>query len=140
MIDAEIAIIAQLKTAISNAKAKVMSSAALAGTSDIASLCPLVVVHPGQVPTAAISYSGDSFREEQEWHVFIIVKLIADPVNHSTTYQEAAPLLLEVAQGLSGFNPDAKTLSPFKYIERDEVDVSAGIAKFRLVFKWQHNF
>lgn len=135
MLTAETAIIARLQAQlpVTVPPIRVSSSAAVAGTVDIATLCPLVLVHPGPGNEAGQSFD-DGIVEEQTWRVVLVVKNIPDR-NLAATYQAAGQVLSQIVVALDGFRELGEGYEALKYTGRADPDVAVGFSEFTLEFK-----
>lgn len=138
MLTAEVAILARLRATIPGMK-MIASSAAIAGTIDMAALCPSIIVHPGDGKPIA-NHDGTRYKEEQEWRVIVIQKLVANDEKRDTTYQPAGAVMSQIVQSLSGLVIDEKVFRPLSYAGRPEPAVNPGYAEFQLNFTTNYSF
>lgn len=137
MLTAEPLIIARLKAElpVTVPPTRVTSSAAVAGTLDIAKYCPLVLVHPGGSASIDNRYD-DSIVEVQIWRVVLVVKNIPD-ATFAATYAAAGALLRAIALALDGYKLSAD-FDALKFAARSEPEVGGqnlGVSEFELEFQ-----
>ncbi len=137
MLSAETAIINRLKTwlPVTVPPTNVASSASVAGMGerDLATLLPLVLVHPG-TGADEDQHCEDQIGEVQTWSVVLVVKNVPDPKTLAATYQAAGLLMKNIVLALDGFRELGPEFGELKYIRRPEPDVSLGFCEFGLEF------
>lgn len=137
MLTAEPLIITRLKAElpVTVPPTRVTSSAAVAGTLDIAKYCPLVLVHPGGSESIDETYD-DCIVEVQTWRVVLVVKNVPD-VTFAATYAAAGALLRSIVLALDGYKLSAD-FDALKWSARSEPEVGGqnlGFSEFALEFK-----
>ena len=134
MLIAEPLIIARLKAQLPKTAppTHVTSSAAIAGTLDIAQYLPLVIVHPGGSESIGPG-SHDTVVDTQFWMVILIVKNVPDNT-FAATYAAAGALLREIVLALDGFTL-GEGFDALKFTARSEPEVAQGFCEFQLEFK-----
>lgn len=141
MLTAEPLIIARLKAQVPNAAdpmptVRVCSSATVAGVTDIAAICPLVLVHPARADKTERP-SDDLLLERQLWKLVVVVKNIPNTREFSANFQEAGALLKAVVLALDGWSP-AEAFNALQYAGRLETEVGQGFSEFPIEFETRY--
>lgn len=139
MLTAEPAILTRLAAQIAamsppmSPAPRACSSATIAGSLDVAALCPLVVVHPARAEKIERG-SDDLLTEHQIWKVVVVVKNVPNITQLTVNYQAVSLLLETLVRALEGWAP-AEAFNAMRYVGRLETEVGQGFTEFPIEFQ-----
>lgn len=128
----EMAIIQALKDAIPDTR--IGSAANFAGSVDLASQAPAILVVPGPADPVAHDRESGAFAETQTWSIEIVVLAVPDHRHFTADFQQAGALIGQAIETLAGFAP-GEPYRALKYHGRGETTESRpGLVHFPLEF------